>query len=379
MGSQTMLAASEDCGIYLFRRPTPTVHANWSRLLLPNALSGKKCESSSGRPLAASSDRVIVGTPCSRFPTLCKTSLPLLQFKGPSWNAPPTKIAPPQGASRDFAVALAISDGHLAVGDPSANNKAGTIFIYTLTNNKWTYSYAIPAPKEAKNKGFGYRFSFSFPTLAVVTDRAFIYTLPSPSAKTATLQSVILSGKNETTNSIAVYKNASLAIGLIREVPGKLLGEIIAQTIVKSYVFVPNKKDWIQDDEFLVPSKTKGPDYTGNGGILGLAMPKESSLLVTRVEFPRESVSGFAAVYQRTKTGKSWSKWSKEVDLSPTEQYTYDLYGRPVAAVGDTYAIAAPGSSGEVRRRRRNLLDEKTLITFSVSPGAVFVTDVSVK
>ena len=90
---------------------------------------------------------MVVGAPAWFTSSMSQLTAGVVWTRGMSSGWTQRLYAPPNaGNSGAFGASLAMSGGRLAVGDPSANNRFGEVFLFTLppgANPTWSFEDSV--------------------------------------------------------------------------------------------------------------------------------------------------------------------------------------------------------------------------------------------
>lgn len=302
-----------------------------------------------GRPVAISSDTVVVGAPSKTNGGFSGAGAAYVFVRiGTSWveQAKLLPSDPEQNAS--FGVAVAIHGDTIVVGanlkDEASNANAGAAYVFSRSGASWTQQAKLVAGDPAAQAGFGQSLSLMGSTIAVGAAGA-----PSPfgigavyvyesSSGVWTQQAKLVSGAPRLGESVALFGG--------RIVAGAPTDSSLVFGAGSVRVFVRNGLSWTQEARIRAPD----PGFNAFFGFFVAMWDDQLAVSAPNASTGVPWKSG--AVYMYKRTGTMWSFVQKLLtpDAGNPATITGPLSLRPdrLAVGASSNQVGSLGSAGKV-------------------------------
>jgi hypothetical protein len=264
-------------------------------LTVPDLTEPDPSDAGFGVTLALEGDTLVVGAPYQRpahgsngYP--CCGRAHVFQRTGTEWHHD-AELAPESDPSDvQFAGALAISDGVIAVGDPAADSKRGAVDLFANRLGSWRPVGVVQPAQPAENSGFGSSVALDHATLAVAASgRVYVFE-SSPSSEW------ILTSDSQVPNGFFANRIA------------------------------------LRGDTLVIADYAESSNAAGVNGTPGAPYPADAYFAVH---------SGAAFVYRRGPSG-----WDRQAFLKSAHPVWEGLFGWDLALSDDTLLVAERQSEG---------------------------------
>ena len=249
-----------------------------------------------GVALALEGDLLVVGAPSQRprGASDCLEgcgSVHVFERLGPEWEHVVELPPPSHYAGLQYGSALAVSDGTVAIGEPSADSNRGAVDLFENRNGHWQQVRTVQPDQPVQNSGFGSAVALDHETLAVAeSERVHVFE-SDPSSEW------ILTSDSRTTAGF--------------------FGNRIA----------------LRGDTLVVAEYAESSNAVGVNGTPGAPYPADGYFSVH---------SGAAHVFRRDEL----FGWQKEAFLKSAQPVWEGLFGWDLALDGDTLLVAERQSEG---------------------------------
>ena len=240
--------------------------------------------------LALEGDTLVVGAPRQIPPgapdgSLGAGSVYVFERSGRAWRLATVLAPATYHANQQFGAALALSQGVLAVADPSDDGYSGSVALFERVNGSWVETTVIRAGSPVPGSTFGSGVALDRGTLAVAAPGAAVVHVIEPSP-------------------------AEWLVGATEATAQGSFGNRLV----------------LDGDTLVVASYTESSNAPGVNGVPGAPYPSDGYFCVN---------SGAAYVYRRGENG-----WAPEAFLKSADPQAQGLFGWDLALHGDTLLVA---------------------------------------